>query len=126
MIKINFKAIILGLCILCLLTGCSERPIIVQDIQGDDIAETVQAPVIASVIPEMECNNLSKGEEPTNLPDIFPVTAPEFDFDSVPDFCGQASVVVNGNQPFFTETDTWDSGFEYYSPLDALGRCGVT
>lgn len=32
---------------------------------------------------------------------------------------------VNGNVPYFTEEDLTTDAFEEYSPLDALGRCGV-
>ncbi len=42
----------------------------------------------------------------------------------VPEFSGQAYVVINDGQPEFTEEDMTVQAYEYYSPLDMLGRCG--
>ena len=46
--------------------------------------------------------------------------------ETVPEFSDQAYVVINNNEPFFTdeEKETLDT-FEYYSDLDELGRCGM-
>ena len=35
-------------------------------------------------------------------------------------------MVLNDNQPSFTEEDMTDVSYEFYSDLDELGRCGVT
>ena len=43
----------------------------------------------------------------------------------IPEFSGQAYVVINDNVPFFEENDMTTQGFERYSELDTLGRCGV-
>ena len=40
----------------------------------------------------------------------------------VPEYSGSAYTVINGNDPYFTETS--DVSFENYSELDYLGRCG--
>ena len=46
--------------------------------------------------------------------------------DSIPAYSGQAYVELNGNQPAFTDQEKGDTqSFEDYTPLDALGRCGV-
>ena len=44
----------------------------------------------------------------------------------VPEFTDQPYVVINNNEPFFTDEEkvTTDA-FEYYSDLDELGRCGM-
>ena len=44
---------------------------------------------------------------------------------NIPEYSGVAYVEVNGNKPFFTESDISTDSFEYYSKLDSLGRCGV-
>lgn len=44
---------------------------------------------------------------------------------NIPEYSGAAYVEVNGNKPFFTESDISTDSFEYYSELDSLGRCGV-
>ncbi len=47
------------------------------------------------------------------------------DLNEIPEFSGIAYVAVNDNQPYFTEDDYTTDSYEYYSPLDKLGRCGV-
>ncbi len=44
---------------------------------------------------------------------------------SVPAYSGQPYVVLNGNQPVFSEAELTTTGYETYSALDGLGRCGV-
>lgn len=46
--------------------------------------------------------------------------------DAVPAFSGSPYVVINDNKPYFKEEDKTTKSFEYYSPLDSLGRCGET
>lgn len=43
----------------------------------------------------------------------------------VPEFSGEPYVVINDNEPSFPAEDFTSEGFEGYSPLDDLGRCGV-
>lgn len=45
---------------------------------------------------------------------------------AIPPYAGEAFVALNGNIPLFTESELVTNSFEYYSPLDSLGRCGVT
>lgn len=47
------------------------------------------------------------------------------DLDSIPAYSGEPYVKINDNVPFFTEDEITDTGFEKYSELDYLGRCGV-
>ena len=43
----------------------------------------------------------------------------------IPEYSGKPYAVINNNIPFFTGKDITSESFEKYSPLDALGRCGV-
>jgi len=54
-------------------------------------------------------------------------TGPEsvVDLTQIPTFDGYPYVIVNNNVPFFTAEEITAVSFEKYSPLDALGRCGV-
>ena len=53
-------------------------------------------------------------------------TATSFSLEDIPAYAGDPYVVIDGNQPDFSEEDrTSTESFETYSPLDALGRCGV-
>ncbi len=42
----------------------------------------------------------------------------------IPEFDGIPFVEVNGNKPFFKETDRTTMAYEYYPELDSLSRCG--
>lgn len=43
----------------------------------------------------------------------------------IPEFSGEAFIVLNNNQPEFPTKDMKKDSFESYSPLDSLGRCGA-
>lgn len=45
--------------------------------------------------------------------------------EAIPEYNGNAYVVINDNIPAFTEADYTTESFETYSDLDSLGRCGV-
>ena len=48
-----------------------------------------------------------------------------FQLSDIPEYSGSPYVAINGNVPYFSESDLTDVSFESYSDLDALGRCGV-
>lgn len=43
----------------------------------------------------------------------------------VPEYSGEAYVIINDNTPDFTEGELVTDSFEQYSNLDSLGRCGA-
>ncbi len=43
---------------------------------------------------------------------------------NVPAFSGEPYVVINNNEPEFTDAELQSDAYEYYSPLDLQGRCG--
>lgn len=45
--------------------------------------------------------------------------------DNIPEYSGNSYVVINDNNPLFSEDDLITTSFEIYSSLDELGRCGV-
>ena len=47
------------------------------------------------------------------------------ELNNIPEFTNEPYVEINNNQPFFTNEEFTTSSYEYYSDLDALGRCGV-
>lgn len=60
--------------------------------------------------------------------EITTVTEPQiqptaFSIEAVPEYSGMPYAEINDNKPFFTDYPT--NSFEYYSPLDDLGRCGT-
>jgi len=48
----------------------------------------------------------------------------EFDPSQIPVYAGNVYTTINDNIPFFAADDTLPAGYEFYSPLDELGRCG--
>ena len=46
------------------------------------------------------------------------------DVAEIPDYEGEPYVVLNDNEPDFTEAEITTEAYEDYSDLDALGRCG--
>jgi len=50
--------------------------------------------------------------------------ATSFDLSCIPEFTNEPYVVLNDNEPEFTEEDFNKGTFEQYSKLDYLGRCG--
>ena len=51
---------------------------------------------------------------------------PKATLDSIPEFDGtSAYVIINDNQPFFTEDEIVSVSYEKYGELDGLGRCTV-
>ena len=56
--------------------------------------------------------------------DLFGNRQYSFSLGDIPEFSGEPFVVINDNQPEFTEEDITATSYEYYSQLDVLGRCG--
>ena len=50
---------------------------------------------------------------------------PSFSLKDIPEFSGEPYVILNDNEPDFTEEEITSDSFETYSDLDALGRCGA-
>ena len=46
--------------------------------------------------------------------------------DAMKEYSGEPYVVLDNNEPNFTEEDLTEEPFETYAELDSLGRCGVT
>lgn len=45
--------------------------------------------------------------------------------DGIPAYSGSPYAFINGNKPVFSEDELKTVGYEKYSPLDSLGRCGA-
>ena len=46
--------------------------------------------------------------------------------EGIPAYSGKAYAELNGNLPEFKDDEITDESYEFYSPLDKLGRCGYT
>lgn len=58
-------------------------------------------------------------------PEIIASADPVIDLGEIPVYSGEAYVEINGNVPYFTDSELSTTSYEYYSDLDSLGRCGV-
>lgn len=57
---------------------------------------------------------------------FFPKTETHsYDLSTIPAYSGEAYVILNENQPEFDTEELSTESYEYYSELDALGRCGT-
>ena len=94
------KNLIFILSICFILSGCSSNEeICVPESDLPVIAEP------AATVPDVEESN--------------------FDLSNVPEYTNEPYTVINGNVPYFTETEITTETFEEYSELDSFGRCGV-
>ncbi len=48
-----------------------------------------------------------------------------FSLNSIPEYSDSPYVVINNNNPFFSDEELTTEPFENYSELDSFGRCGV-
>ena len=105
---------------------------VIDDIKGN--SSNSESSTLPTNSPAVQSNNklsdsLGKDGVKSNTTASTPLPATDlslFSIDSIPAFSGQAYISVNGNTPYFANSDLVTTSYEYYSPLDALGRCGVT
>ena len=109
---------LVALLILTLLAGCtntepiSETPINLTATESAESFEQAQKSVSPDNSPESDIQQTTTSIMP-------------FKLSSIPDYNGSPYVAVNGNNPYFTESDYTTVAFENYSQLDSKGRCGV-
>ena len=107
------KASICLLIIICLIAGGCDTS------AYEDIEEKYQIEDVSS-----------STSTDTNSEDISLVTGDEtqksfFKLEAVPDYSGAPYIEINNNQPYFKDEKFDNDGYESYSDLDGLGRCGV-
>ena len=114
----KFTSLLLSLLLILSLTftGCSEA-----DIDGfADFLKELSSE-IENEIEKLESDIYE--ESLPNTPTSNTVTVEGLD--DIPEFSGTPYVVINDNIPYFGIGDYTTTSFEFYSELDALGRCGV-
>ena len=134
------RSVITALILGTLLFGC-ELPVSYQsDVESQSlpsVSTSTEAPTVTSsnyvesTITSVASTTLATVTETEILTEaatedtnpISPVPA-SVDFFSLPSYTGSPYCEVNGNIPFFDISDFTTESYEYYSPLDDLGRCG--
>lgn len=82
--------------------------------------------IYVSLIYKDDINNyLSSINEYNNESEITNSNITSYDLKDIPEYNGNAYVVVNNNEPYFDDDEITTNEFEKYSNLDSLGRCGV-
>ena len=123
--KQKFSALLTLLLIFSLLSGCTLQ------VRMEDGSPSLQMQNPEGILEDGNLNLQLGQDGPSlqfNIRDLLPqseIETPDSPL-SVPAYGGEPYIAVNGNVPFFTEEEITDHSFEYYSPLDPLGRCGVT
>lgn len=98
----------------------------------EDLIPSTGEEQLPSNIPEEPDNSYTGDEKPEkpgsdNEGAVTPEQGSPITLDTIPEFDGKTPyVVINGNIPFFTDSLLVETSYEDYSPLDSLGRCGVT
>lgn len=94
------------------------------------LKKLLQAVSLSVVLALSGCLSVSF-QEPGNQSDqkqtaVQPAPASEvsISLSDIPAYSGQPYTVVHDNKPYFKDSDLTKKSYEYYSPLDDLGRCG--
>jgi len=107
--NISWLAVLLAL--LLLTTGCGDGGAAEQTDQGmEAISEEAQGQ--AEEVFDVSLQKRSAAGESFSIKDI-------------PEFSGEPYVVLNDNEPEFSQEDFAEESYETYSELDELGRCGA-
>lgn len=88
--------------------------------QGTEDKENGEEETEGNLPEEPEEESLPSGEEEEQEPEGI---TESFDLSELPDYSGTAYVEVNGNVPYFQDSELTEDSFETYSELDDLGRC---
>lgn len=112
-------ALILVLSLVLSLAGCS----------GADIADSINLSHNESTTVQTDKAGGSNSSNKNNSADKNDTLAAGTDSPDwrakLPEYSDSPYVIVNNNEPFFTENDMTADSFEYYGELDELGRCTV-
>ena len=107
------SALILVLSLVLSLAGCS----------GADIADSINPSQNESTTVQTD---KAGGSNSSNKNDTLAAGTDSADWRAtLPEYSDSPYVIVNNNEPFFTENDMTADSFEYYGELDELGRCTV-
>lgn len=130
-------ALLLSLAMLFSLAGCglgsivSDSPTSISDTSADSESQITDGNSETDNQTKIddkgsESNNQEKTTSPSSKPSGVGLgTATPVKPASVGAYAGTAYVVINNNQPNFSATELTTAGYEKYSELDSLGRCGV-
>ena len=95
-------------------------------IEPETETEPKQEPEQKVVTPtEKEDTQIEKTDTQVAKTDELTVSSVEISLSDIPVYSGNAYVEINGNVPYFNDSELITTAFENYSNLDSLGRCGI-
>ena len=132
-------ALILSLALLLSFAGCdldtydyfdggSSTPSTTISGTADDTSNTTDTPSQGQElkpITDSSTQTPTTNEKPNNAQGVGSGTRKAVDPSKLPAYSGTAYTIVNDNQPNFSVAELTTKGYEKYSSLDSLGRCGV-
>ncbi|WP_242875938.1 DNA/RNA non-specific endonuclease [Cellulosilyticum sp. I15G10I2] len=113
--KIKYILLQLMLVFCLLFTGCSQ---ISSEVMPSEVTEQSQSKETSA--PEIETNKDQPIEQQSQE-----ASSSDLSLNDIPNFSNNPYVIINNNEPEFSESDFTTTSFEQYSNLDSLGRCGV-
>ena len=119
-------ALFLSLLMVVSLAGCNLDSTGISDNSQASVPDTVSDS--QAVTDRASSDNPTETTEPTteSKPSgVGNITATPVEPSGIAAYSGKAYAVINDNQPNFSASELSTAGYEKYSELDSLGRCGV-
>ena len=113
-------SVLLAICLL--FSGCvidSSNP------QGTEPSQITSSTSTPDSLENNESSNISTSSDNKDNTSQTQSDSKPVSLDSIPAYSGKAYVNINNGNPGFSKTELTTKSYEYYSPLDKLGRCGV-
>lgn len=93
--------------------------------ENESSSEQQETEPIASNEEENTQPVVEQPEDVVSTPEETAKVDTAFSISDVPAYSGNPYVSINGNIPYFEDKELSSDSYEYYSPLDDKGRCGV-
>ena len=118
--SILIVSVLLAICLL--FSGCG---IDSSDPQGTGPSQITSSTSSPDSLENNESSNISTPSDTNDNTNQTQSDSKPVSLDSIPAYSGKAYVNINNGNPGFSNSDLKTKSYEYYSPLDSLGRCGV-
>ena len=113
-------SVLLAICLL--FSGCG---IDSSDPQGTGPSQITSSTSSPDSFENNESSNISTSSDTNDNTNQTQSDSKPVSLDSIPAYSGKAFVNINNGNPGFSDSDLKTKTYEYYSPRDRLGRCGV-
>lgn len=121
MLAVCFITVGIGSCSENAASDPSDSPSQVSTVESTNTPDDTQEQTVTE---EPSTTPAETESQPTETIPVAP-SEPVIDLSSIPAFSGDPYVVINNNEPGFTDAELTTTSFETYSDLDSLGRCSV-